>query len=100
MRRSVFLVFIVVAGCAALAVAPIQWTPLNDLTESLTIMEEMPFYEVETQLHDVIVKRRGVLTQFMLQPNPYQICACNVIGESVDCACYMPEIGLCPEFGL
>ena len=100
MRRTVFLVFIVVAGCAALAAVPSVWTPRNTLTESLPVMKEMPFLEVPTKLHGVIVKRRGTLTQFMLQPNPYQVCACSVVGESVDCACYMPEIGLCPEFGL
>ena len=100
MRRTVFLVFIIVTGCAALAAAPARWTDRPSLTEALPIMEEMPFLEVPTKLHDVIVRRGRTLTQFLLRPNPYQTCACSVVGESVDCACYMPEIGLCPEFGL
>jgi hypothetical protein len=60
-------------------------------------MEAMPFHTVPTKLHKVVRGNRGTMTQFMLIPNSFQVCACTVNGEYTDCACIQPEIGVCAE---
>ena len=96
MRRSVFLVFIIVVGCVALGAAP-----MADPTINYTMQKAMRFTEVDTKLHDVVTSSGGkVTTQFLLRPNLYQTCACTVEADFVVCACVTTPIGLCPEFHL
>lgn len=98
MRSPVLLGFIIVVGCAALGTSP-AWTPplIPASTESVAIMETMLFTEVETKLHKVIHKGGNPLVQFLLRPNNYQVCACNVRGSLIRCACVTPEVGICIE---
>ena len=98
MYRSVFLVLIVLVGCTALGAAPAHYTP--GPTENLPVMEAMPFHEAPTKLHKVVRGSRGTMTQFMLIPNSFQVCACTVNGEFVTCACIQPEFGVCAETAL
>ncbi len=98
MLRSVLWIFIIAVGCAAAAAVP-SWAPAYTpgITDSLPLMEAQPFHEVPTKLHKVVRGNRGTMTQFMLIPNQFQVCACTVNGEFVSCACIQPPVGLCAE---
>ncbi len=95
MRRSVFLGLMMLVGCAAIAAAPAQWS--MPVTTHPVLQKAMVFEEVPVKLHGVVVNRLGKTVQFLLRPNEYQTCACNVRGDMIACACYKPEIGLCAE---
>ncbi|KKM16670.1 hypothetical protein LCGC14_1683510 [marine sediment metagenome] len=103
MYRSVFLVLLVITGCAVIGAAPAQWvidlTPVQ--TESLVLQEALRnFSQVPTRLRDVQRIPGGYITKFLLGPNEYQTCGCRVNGDIIVCVCNHPEFGLCPEFEL
>ena len=103
MYKSVFLVLLVIVGCAALGAAPAKWTPALTpaLTESPAILEALDFVQVPTKVEEVHwYAPGGVMTDFMLRPNAYQTCGCRVQGPVTVCVCNVPKFGLCPEFDL
>lgn len=97
MYRSVFLVLVVIAGCAALGAAP--WVPA--LSEHNVILESLDNYaQVPTRHHDLRHTPRGDVVEFLIRPNAFQTCGCVVQREITVCVCNQPEFGLCAEFEL
>jgi hypothetical protein len=96
MRRSVFVVFFTVVGCAALGAVPSTDYELAQ-SRSDTIQEALLFSEVPTKLHAVLKRGGNDIVQFLLKPNDFQTCACNVRGGRITCACISPAAGICLE---
>jgi len=102
MRLLFAIMMVSVLGCAAYAAEWQYGTSAlgGDITQNSNLMEAMPFYEMPTKLHAVDRSHGETITQFMVLPNDFQVCACTVRGEFLSCYCTQPEIGICAEHRL